>query len=847
MADQHFSPGVRISAIGVTFALAVTACSGSESNQEQSANDPTVMVTAALGTQAVQDFLIHLDLQVETADGFVSYYGEVLDGAAAGAGEPLTLTDGLTFTPVESLDGRMVDREGESLPSLEVDFGLLGLAPQEYETTRSRLADALRGAGYTDAGDQIAATDRADSLMLVELVTADYTRTRSHTSPGDRAAVDLTFVKAIAPGDKVTSVYLFGQSLPGDPESEAGLSPHELFAYRWNQGLITILGTDEGLTKAVDTGIDVVEGSTITLQEVKAVAASIMGAAVATRNLEEVLARPDGGIISRWDAGQTEEVNVWEGATGWIGLSKRSMYGPVAVRRPVLISYIAFLGAKKFCLSRLPAMLKRNRAEADAAAAARAVAESVTDSGSHLGQTIDEIVNGRDPEDPPVNQLCAKPEPPPGSVGGTFGDVHITTFDGWSYDNQAAGEFLVFDNGMTTVQMRLAPWEDSDAVSVVTAAAVGVGDHEVSMHQGGRIWIDGEKPHLERGKTIAVGDAALLWTGTGWFIVWPDGTEVRVTGGQRDLFADTETPTYSPLVVLIYPSDRPSVGMIGSPDGDGKNDWVTRSGEQLDSEIRFDFDNFYSTYVDTWRISQDESLFHYEPRESTDTFTVGGFPRVRYDLADLDPDVVADAAAACSEGGIERPEILENCTLDVALTGDYGFVLDAYVVESATAGASGPVPEPDAGPTSADGENVVTVGPLSVGFGADPPVVLPNSAVQWQCQAADGSLFATSRFQESQDSSYKVTIEYLDGATSGTGDERFSVIVEINGDPVAWMQTTTDPMTGSLDSVTLDGSTLVASGTALLNQPPDPTLYPGSAITPGTEFEPFLLHVDCPG
>ncbi len=838
MTDQHVGRGSRLGAIGLVVALAAAACSGSETSQERRGNDPATMVATALGgPQAVQDFLIHLDMQVETDAGYVSYYDDVLDHAAAGAGEPLALNDGLSFSAVTSLEGHMTDPDGELLPTVSLDFGLLSGTPEGAEASRADLAAEFAAAGDTVASDLIASAEVEGSRVLVELVTADYASQRTHAALGDRGAVDLTFVESIGPGDAVKSIYVFGQTLPGDPAIEATLSAHQLFAYRWNEGLFDILGADNGPFAVVDDSVRLVKGSTVREQESKAVLAGALGAAQGRRTAIQILLNQ--GCVKL--SGRPVTCVVPHGdyvAFGEGGEYPRTI-GTMPITRYLSVSMM--LGGRKWCSLHLARMLAENDAAARKAPAPDAEQTSTTPQPT---ATVDETPEPDDRFGDRARELCPKPVPF-GPVGGTFGDVHVTTFDGWSYDNQASGEFLVFDNGAATVQMRLEPWEESDAVSVVTGVAVGVGDHEVSMHQGGRLWIDGKEPELRRGESISVGDAALVWTGTGWFIVWPDGTQVRVTGGQRDPYADSATPRYSNLVVLVYPSDQAAVGMFGSADGDGANDWVTRSGEQLDSEIRYDFDAFYPTYVDTWRISQDESLFHYEQGQSTDTFTIDGFPRVRYDVADLDPTVVADAEAACREGGVERAEVLVACTLDVALTGDYRFVFDAYVVESSTSSPVEAGPEPTAGPTPVTGENAVTVGPLSVVFGAEPPSALANSAVQWQCQASEGSMLVTSRFQQSQDQSFRLTIEYLDAARSDTGHERFTMIIERNSKPTAWTQTTVDPMAGSLDSVTLEGSTLIASGTALFNDPPDPALFPGSGAPPGTKFEPFSLHVDC--
>lgn len=840
MFDHRPSRRRKGCALVVALGVAAAACGGGTVDDEPSATDVAGMMNAAMGgTQAVQDFLVHLDMAVNTDDGPVSYYEEVLDTAISGSADPTALVGGFTFARVTGLDGRMIDSVGDEIESLSLDYGLLGVSADRFDGIRSRLVQALVAIGEEDAGSSIAATDAGRSQMLVELITADYTLGRTHAAPGDLAAVDLTFVPTIAPGDSAMSVYVFGQTLPGEPDVEVGMSPHELFVYRWNSGLISFLGSDKGLSPVSDANVEMVEGSTVRTQQVKASAARLFGVDVGRELAEEALATTPYFEYFRFN-----EVEVREGANGWVSVRERGTSNrPIALPRGLVVGVMALDVATQVCLDLLPGMLRRNQAEAAGAAAARVVVDAVADTG--LDVEIEEILYGRDSE-APVAELCGDVDPPePKSAAGTYGDVHITTFDGWSYDNQAAGEFLVFDNGTATVQMRSAPWPGSDAVSVVTAVAVRAGGHAVSMHQDGRIWIDGGEPAIGRGETIAVGDAALLWTGAAWVVVWPDGTEIRVSGGGPNVLPGAASE-YHPLMMLITVTGPDALGMLGSPDDDGRNDWVTRSGEQLDADIRFDFERFYPTYIDTWRISDDESLFHYEDGETTATFTVDGFPRVQYDVADLDPDAKAEAEAVCVEGGVERADMLEGCILDVALTGDVGFVQDTYAAQLHTSEAS--VPDEtvvvDASPP-ADGESVLSVGPLTVRFGAEPPVVVPNFPGQWQCQAAEGTFAATSRFQETEDRQYEITVDYLDADASRDGTERFTMVVRRNSDPIAWMQTTVDPMPGSLDSVDLRGSTLTATGTALLNDPYDAAVFPGGASFGSATFEPFRLVVHC--
>ncbi len=841
--------------IVVTLALLVAGCGGSageglDTEDEASATDAKAMMDAAMGgTPAVQDFLLYLDMSVQTDDGPVSYYDEVLERATQGAAEPVELAGGFTLTAVDSLEGDVGDSSGEAIPSLSLDFGVLTAGPEARSAGAEALAAVLAASNPDAEPFRFDESESDGRGLLVEIFTADFAESRTHVGPGDVGAVDLTFVSKIAPGDDLTSAYVLGQTFPGDPAEEAGLSPHELFAYRWNRGLIGALGDNGDVGLSVDGTVIAIEGSTMVLTRPKQAAvfeATLQGDVEGARILEAVRANDFVGPYEIFDLRSQSEGYSWRvlrqpdgNYTVVLGDENRvdpdvDRFGTVAGLKDVtpegLIELLGTVPRFTACVVEATRLLKNNEA-----------AFGPLDTDAIDTSELEDDATPSPAES--ANEYC---EDPPGIfdllVAGTYGDVHMTTFDGSSYDNQAAGEFLVFDNDTATVQARLAPWPGSDAVSIVTAVAVGVGDHEISMHQGSRLWVDGEERELQRGETVAVGDAALLWTGTGWVIVWPDGTEVRVTGGLPRVSAEGASTSSSPLMMLIVSPEGNAEGMFGSPDGDWTNDWVTRSGELLDPEIRFDFENFYPTYVDTWRITEDESLFRYDSGESTATFTIEGFPRVKYDLDDLDPDARADAEAACAAGGIERPEMLEGCTLDVALTGDYGFVYDTYVVQSHTPAAPADV-EVDEPPPPADGQNALSIGPLTIGFGAEPPSVVPNSAVQWQCQAADGSLFATSRFQETEDRQYEITIEYLDAETSRDGAPSFRLIVRRNGDPTTWMQTA--DASGTLDSIELDGSTLTASGTAFLNDPFNPAFFPGGGNLDSSGFEAFALQVNC--
>jgi hypothetical protein len=445
------------------------------------------------------------------------------------------------------------------------------------------------------------------------------------------------------------------------------------------------------------------------------------------------------------------------------------------------------------------------------------------------------------PDPPPGPVGCEPPpDPPPGlpefpHVGWARGDIHIDTIDGNRYSNQAAGEFLLFENEATTVQIRTEPWGDSDVVSVATALAFTIGEHMVSVHAGGETRMDGEVVQLERGIPMPIAGGELLWWHGGWVVVWPDGTILRVH--ERDVA----------LVASVTPSPGPTTGLFGDNDGDSDNDLFTREGQLLDTDADEDFESFYDVYIDSWRITNEESLFNYDEGESTETFTIGGFPSVRARADDLPDDLFADAEFLCTALGVTAEEVVDNCILDVALTGDPMFAYDAYLAQGAMTESSEET-NGEAPSVSGEGDSVLTVGSLSIAFGADPPIQDPSGpAPKWTCESADGVYTAISVFSESPTTRYELDLQYIGPDNSRGFDEQFRLIILRNSEPYAWVQTNAEQFADSVDSIAVESEVLTASGEMFLNDPAQPGLQPISPLPAEAELEPFELSVSCEG
>jgi hypothetical protein len=107
--------------------ICVVSCTGGDSGPTALATSPgsdgddvaeDQAIEAALGTRAVQDSVIYLDLASIGDDGAVSFYSDVLDQARSDDQGQMLLTGGFSFTPTDAIHDEIVDDAGDLLPGL---------------------------------------------------------------------------------------------------------------------------------------------------------------------------------------------------------------------------------------------------------------------------------------------------------------------------------------------------------------------------------------------------------------------------------------------------------------------------------------------------------------------------------------------------------------------------------------------------------------------------------------------------------------------------------------------------------------------------------------------------------
>jgi len=289
--------------------------------------------------------------------------------------------------------------------------------------------------------------------------------------------------------------------------------------------------------------------------------------------------------------------------------------------------------------------------------------------------------NGKPKLVPPDGKDCLPPPPPPPPPSGGCscsavgaGDPHLSTFDGYHYDHQGVGEFvLTRATGAADplqVQARATPLYGSRTVSTYSAIAANVAGDRVSLYRVPSgdltIHIGGKQADVGVGPTpLSKGGRLELFATGVATLTWPDQSTAEIV----------PVGSVSVRVVVTLPDSRRGKveGMFGNFDGKVEGELVPRGGAPISGVPSFE--QLYRTFGDSWRAKQAESLFDYGPGQSTETFTDRTFPDRPVSIGDLPNRATAEAV--CRRAGVTAPQSLEDCALDVAVTGDPAFALDA--------------------------------------------------------------------------------------------------------------------------------------------------------------------------
>ncbi|MFY0575384.1 SBBP repeat-containing protein [Cystobacter fuscus] len=285
---------------------------------------------------------------------------------------------------------------------------------------------------------------------------------------------------------------------------------------------------------------------------------------------------------------------------------------------------------------------------------------------------------------------CSYNTPGKCTLGYGWGDPHFVTFDGVSYDFQGFGEFILAEAvaGDLVIQARQKPWNGSSHVTVFAAFATKLGKDRVGYYLGDNppVRVNGVPVNVS-GTLALTGGGRIIKQGDTYTLVWPTGDHLMLVPSSN----------YVNAHLRLSPSRAGKMrGPLGNFNGNRSDDFALRNGTALSSSLSFT--QMYmgeSSYVNSWRIVQAESLFDYGPGETSASFTDFNFPTIPPPPPTLAQE--QQALQICQGAGVTDSAILNDCITDVVSTGDASFAMGAASTQT-NAQAQGNTPPANPAP-----------------------------------------------------------------------------------------------------------------------------------------------------
>ncbi len=290
--------------------------------------------------------------------------------------------------------------------------------------------------------------------------------------------------------------------------------------------------------------------------------------------------------------------------------------------------------------------------------------------------------------------------PPNSDCSNGGNDPHLKSFDGVSFSPQAVGEFDMFEYTGTDqsvrTQFRFSAIPGNRKVSFITAAAIGIDENRiiVTPNETSVLSFNGEAVSFnDMGEPVING--ALYDNASTIKLSSPRGG-IRIatptfTWNFKFSNRGTDGTKFINFNVSIPENADGIQGLLGNANGSPRDDMRSRDNTFTLGSIRdASVADFYQRFVNTWRVTNESSLFDYAAGESTDTFTDLSFPDfpnltngddTPLHTAIVDSSVdTSRAQAVCRASGITADPAFTECVTDVSNTGDFEIANTSQVI-----------------------------------------------------------------------------------------------------------------------------------------------------------------------
>jgi von Willebrand factor type D domain/Bacterial Ig domain/RTX calcium-binding nonapeptide repeat (4 copies) len=196
----------------------------------------------------------------------------------------------------------------------------------------------------------------------------------------------------------------------------------------------------------------------------------------------------------------------------------------------------------------------------------------------------------------------------PVSSGASTGDPHLSTFDGFHYDFQATGDFVLVQglDSDLQVQVRQTPWALNPSTTLNTGLATIVDGNRVEFYT------DQPQPIInDLSVSLAIGASQALGNGSisrssisGYGI---DGDLFTITYANGDVLKNAVYHGFLMDPTLDLVGGQNVVGLLGNNNGNAGDDLALRDGTLLTNPLAPE--NLYGEFSNSWKVTESESLF----------------------------------------------------------------------------------------------------------------------------------------------------------------------------------------------------------------------------------------------